>query len=283
MKFIFSTGSLYTYSIARVFAFAAEAGFDGVELMADYRWDTRQHHHILELVQQHGLPVLALHSPFSPVPGWGKVQPEIIEKSVTLAEAIDAPVLIHHLPMKTKCIRVGVGKNRRLTLPVPFGEPERSYRRWLEKGHRQLQERTDVLLCVENMPAIRSFGYRWNAYHWNARDPLHLNDICRFPNLTMDTTHLATWGLEASTVYRRWRQQVQHVHLSNFDGREHRRPEVGTIRLDVLLEEMAKDGYQRSISLELHPDALEDGAPDERIVELMAKSLMWCRRWAGQL
>ena len=31
MRFTLSTGSLYNYSIDRVFALAAEAGFDGIE------------------------------------------------------------------------------------------------------------------------------------------------------------------------------------------------------------------------------------------------------------
>ena len=37
-----STGSLYTYGIARVFELAAEAGFDAIEVLADQRWDSRQ-------------------------------------------------------------------------------------------------------------------------------------------------------------------------------------------------------------------------------------------------
>ena len=42
MRFLFSTGSLYRYGTARCFEFAARAGFDGVEVMVDDRWDTRQ-------------------------------------------------------------------------------------------------------------------------------------------------------------------------------------------------------------------------------------------------
>ncbi|MEM7134453.1 MAG: sugar phosphate isomerase/epimerase [Chloroflexota bacterium] len=282
MKFIFSTGSLYTYSPDRIFAFAVEAGFDGIELMADHRWDTRQADYVEELIQRHSLPVLALHSPFSPVPGWSKEQPEIIAQSVKLAEAIGAPVIIHHLPKRFNWMTLQMAFGKQTRVPLPFGNPERGYASWLENGYQQLQERTDVLLCIENMPAHPALGWNWRFYDWNAYDMDHLHDICRFPYLTMDTTHLATWGLEAVDVYKQWRQKVQHVHLSNYDGREHRRPEAGTIHLDALLAEMANDGYERSISMELHPDALEEGAPDERIVELMSTSLGYCRRWANQ-
>ena len=53
MKFIFSTGSLYTYSIDRVFGFAKKAGYDGMELLMDDRWDTRQADFISSLIKKH--------------------------------------------------------------------------------------------------------------------------------------------------------------------------------------------------------------------------------------
>jgi hypothetical protein len=37
-----STGSLYTYGLDRVFGLAQKAGFDGIEVLVDGRWDTRQ-------------------------------------------------------------------------------------------------------------------------------------------------------------------------------------------------------------------------------------------------
>jgi sugar phosphate isomerase/epimerase len=39
---IFSTGSLYPFGLDRVYGWAAEAGFDGFEIMLDERWDTHQ-------------------------------------------------------------------------------------------------------------------------------------------------------------------------------------------------------------------------------------------------
>lgn len=280
MKFIFSTGSLYTYGTERCFGMAAVAGFDGIELMADHRWDTRQSDYVNDLIQRTGLPVLALHSPFSPVPGWPSDQPAIIALSVRLAEAISAPVVIHHLPMKTRRLTLTLGHGKRFSTPMPFGELELEYRKWLENDYRRLQDSTDVLLCIENMPAHKYFRLKWNAYQWNAHSLDQLGAITQFPHLTMDTTHLATWGLEAVQVYAEWKEKVKHVHLSNYDGREHRRPETGRVKLDELLFAMARENYQRSISLELHPDALDEGAADERVIELMATSLSHCRRWA---
>src|SRR5690606_28874554 len=97
--------------------------------------------------------------------------------------------------------------------------------------------------------------------------------------LTLDTTHLGTWGLDPADVYLRLGNRVRHVHLSNFDGREHRRPETGKLRLDRLLALMASAGYTGAISLELHTDALDAGGQDSRIIEHLKNSLRHCREW----
>jgi sugar phosphate isomerase/epimerase len=119
-------------------------------------------------------------------------------------------------------------------------------------------------------------GVRVNPARWNPKSRATLGDITRFPHITLDTTHLGTWGLDPVEAYSSWGQRVKHVHLSNFDGSEHRRPEDGSLRLDALLARIAADGYGYSISLELHPDALEAGAPDSRVVELLRGSLHYC-------
>jgi sugar phosphate isomerase/epimerase len=105
--------------------------------------------------------------------------------------------------------------------------------------------------------------------------------MARFSSVTMDTTHLGTWGLEPVDVYPRLNGRVRHVHLSNFDGKEHRRPEAGRLKLDRLLARLAAEGYQGAVSLEMSPDALDAGQADERVVELMENSLNQCRVWAG--
>ncbi len=280
MKFIFSTGSLYSYGTARVIALAAQAGFDGIELMVDQRWDTRQPAHLLPLLEKHNLPVLAVHSPFRAVPGWPPEQPGLIRAAVQLAEAVAAPVVIHHLPARLEFAFV---RMRRLQLQVPVGvrPAEQRYRQWLLSDYPQLQAETHVKLCIENMPARKWWGRRLNRHHWNCVDWASVDAITRFSSLTMDTTHLATWGLEPTEVYRRWGEQVGHIHLSNYNGREHRRPEHGQLDLTRLLRALATNHYDGAISLELHPDALGAGKPDEHVVGLMRESLRYCRSAAA--
>lgn len=274
MQFIFSTGSLYNYSLGRCFELAAQAGFDGVEVMIDYRWDTRQADYLQRLMAQYQQPIVALHSPFTPnVPGWPLDEPGRIRESVKLAEAVGAKVVVHHLPPRLGWLWVQVGA-RRFPLPGLDRRQAKVYYNWLLEEYLSFQAGTPVILCIENMPTRRWLGRRWNGHYWNS-----VTEIVRFPAVTMDTTHLGTWGIDPVEVYPQLQTQVRHVHLSNFNGREHRRPEDGFLSLDRLLGYMAASSYEGAISLELHPDALEAGSPDAKVVELLRTSLSHCQSW----
>lgn len=271
MRFLFSTGSLYTYGLDRCFDLAARAGFDGMEVVVDQRWDTRHAPYINGLVERFGLPILALHAPFDAfaLPGWPAEAPDRIAATVKLAEEVGAKVVVHHLPLRW---RIGRFQRRGIRVAVPL-PGENDYMRWLQDDYEALQERTDVLLCIENLPAIRMRGRRLNMAAWN-----NAAEMARFRHVTMDTTHLGTWGIDPLRYYEGASGRVRHVHLSNFDGREHRRPEDGHLRLDRLLARLNVAGYDGAVTLELHPDALEAGAPDSRVQALMAESLAYC--WA---
>jgi sugar phosphate isomerase/epimerase len=275
MRFLFSTGSLWSYSIERCFLLAAQAGYDGIELVVDHRWESRQASYIKDLIEQHELPVLAIHSPFMPnVPGWPEDQPSRILNSVKLAEQLGSQVVVHHLPS-----RIGFAllqfPGRRVFIPTPTN-PESGYRRWIEKKYPEVQSGTDVKLCIENMPAYRRFGRRWSFSHWNT-----VAELSRFAHLTIDTTHLGTWGLDPVEIYSQLSDRVAHIHLSNFDGREHQRPDNGHLALDRLLKRITADRYDGFVTLELYPEALHAGEPDEVVLSQLRSCLDFCHHWTG--
>ena len=51
---IFSTGSLHPFGLDRIYGWAAEAGYDGVEIMMDDRWDTHQDAYLDHLAEKYG-------------------------------------------------------------------------------------------------------------------------------------------------------------------------------------------------------------------------------------
>jgi sugar phosphate isomerase/epimerase len=271
MRFIFSTGSLYTYGIDRCFELAAAAGFDGMEVMADRRWDTRQPAYLLRLADRESLPIVAVHVPLETdaASGWPNDTPGRIRETLLVAEAVGAAVVIHHLPLRFRTFWLILGRHR-LPLPLPGQD---AYQRWLLEEYVRLQGTTRVTLCIENMPAFRKFGLGVNLQRWN-----HPAEIVRFPHLTLDTTHLGTWGMDPAEVYDQLGGRVRHVHLSNFDDKEHRRPEAGRLCLDRFLARLSADGYTGAVSLEMSPDALNAGQPDAEVVGLLTRSLAYCRR-----
>ena len=275
MRFLLSTGSLWSYSLERVFSLAAAAGFDGLELLVDMRWETRQAKYLQPLMIYHNLPILAVHSPFLPnIPGWPDEQPERIQCSVDLAHNIGAKVVVHHLPSRVGSIWVQMPGR---FFPVPFPRnQDAGYRRWLEGDYAAFQATSPVRLCIENMPAFKKFGRRWNFWHWNS-----IEELKRFPHLTMDTTHLGTWGLEPIDIYKQKDGRIHHIHLSNYDGREHVRPEIGRLQLDRLLSHLATSNYDGLITLELQPDDLGAGQADSVILDRLKTSLSLCRDWAS--
>ena len=68
MQILSSTGSLYTYSTERAFSISKKAGFNGMEIIIDYRFDTRQPEYLNYLSQKYKLPIIVIHGPFSKIP-----------------------------------------------------------------------------------------------------------------------------------------------------------------------------------------------------------------------
>ncbi|MDX1616988.1 MAG: sugar phosphate isomerase/epimerase [Candidatus Promineifilaceae bacterium] len=275
MRFLLSSGSLWTYGLERCFALAAAVGFDGLELLVDQRWDTRQVDYVRGLIKRHRLPVLAVHSPFAlQVPGWPTDQPRRLQRATALAAALEADVVVHHLPARIGYTWVQT-PHRRIAFPLPH-RPDAPYRRWLEQEYEVFCRRTAPKLAIENMPAYRRFGRRWNIWHWNTPEELR-----RFRHITLDTTHLGTWGLDPGLVFNQLAGRVTHIHLSNFDGQEHRPLKEGQLRLDQFLMQLKQAHYGGHVTLELEPDGLAAGQPDQQVLERLTENLDFCHRWTG--
>lgn len=255
-----STGSLYTYGLTRIFTLAAEAGFDGIEIMVEAPQDTRDAAYLQRTAEEAGLPIVALHSPFIfQVPGWPGDQMGRLERTVALAQAIDVPLVVTHLPFRVyalSCQWHGAHP-RRVFIPVfwPRREP---YYQLLRSPERlaEIEADTGVVIAVENMPVRHFLGLSLPMYWLN-----NLEQLARFSHLTLDTTHIGTWQLDLLDVWRVLGKQVAHVHLSNYDGREHRLPPDGELPLSDFLERLGQDGYTGVVTVECGPDAFEAEDP----------------------
>ena len=266
-----STGSLYTYGLDRVFGLTKEAGFDGIEVLVDGRWDTRQADYLMQLVERYQLPVVSLHSPFHliRVPGWEQDPLWRLKRTVELAEALGARVVVAHPPLSWLRIslRVTGASNKRdfwVGLPLSWFVG-RSYARWLCDGLESFQRGTEVTVAVENMPRRRIGPLGFDLYQMT-----RLESLERFRHLTLDTTHLATHGIDILQTYERLAGRVAHIHLSNYNGREHRLLQDGHLPLAGFLHRLNQDGYGGIVTLELQPDVLGAGDDNQVLANLRA-------------
>ena len=264
MRYALSSGSLYTYGLERAFGLAAEAGFDGIEVLIDERFDTRQATYLRRLEERYQLPILSVHAPCSParLPAWPHDYPGSIAAATELAAALDAGIVVAHLP--------------RLR--------ERAYERWLRAGLAAWQRaHPRPLVAVENMP-LKWFRW-WPLAPVDAWRLNRLEEWGDFPHLTLDTTHLGTKGLDPLAVYERVSERVAHVHLSNSRrvGRrvsEHRRLEDGDLALAAFLGRLAGAGYGGLVVVELDPRSL-DAADEDRVRAHLRRQIAFCREHGG--
>ena len=246
-----STGSLHNYGLNRVWGFAAEAGFDAIEVMIDAKWDTRQGPYLRSLVADFGLPIAALHTPFRPIPGFGEDYPACVRQALVLAEELGARAVVAHPELANGT----------------------DYGHWLIKHHEELSA-AGPTLAVENLPLVLVNQKPKYATHTVER-------IARFPAITLDTTHLATARIDILAAFDTLRKRVRHVHLSDFvGGKEHRVPGRGELPLDLFLLALAEAGYDGVVTVELAPDALDAG-DDEAIRSHLRATVAFCREWLG--
>jgi sugar phosphate isomerase/epimerase len=251
---IFSTGSLYPFGLERVYAWAAEAGFDGVEVMMDERWDTHQPDYLGSLAERHGIPVLALHPPLYRG-AWNLEPGETLVRVAKLARKLDVPVIVAHPP-----------------------SPGRPLRRWVS-GPLEEARGQGVAVAVENMPR----GPR-HAFSIRRRSCHRPENLVGIGDVTLDTSHLGASGEDVMRAWSVLGGQIRHVHLSdsNLTGKdEHRIPGTGKLPLRELLSALAGSDYPGAVSLELKPWPL--GAPDPaKVLEKMREALAFARQGLEQ-
>ena len=255
LPIVFSTGSLYPFGLDRIYGWAKEAGYDGIEVMMDERWDTHQSSYLAHLAERHGIPILSFHPPLYRG-AWNLDPQETLIRVSRLARSMEVPVVVAH--------------------PPPPGRP---LKRWSAGPLRDAREQ-GVSVAVENMPksVVRSiFGRRgFRSCHL----PVHLLGL---GDVTLDTSHVGASKVDLMRAYSVLAAQLRHVHLSDSDltgGDQHRLPGKGRLPLRPFLSALAESDYAGVVTLELKPWPL--GAPEPgTIVERMREALEFARKALG--
>ena len=279
VRLLFSTGSLYTMDIDFCFEVAHETGFDGIEIMCDHRWSTRNPKKLQQLAAKYDLPVLVLHSPMlhivPHVHGWDVPMQDVhtVQASVKLAEEIGAETVVMHLPPKIAIAQLRTPR-RNIFLPWFMRRHDgRNSAKWIKNDLPAFQENTSVKVAVENIPVYKTWFGKTNPFYWNTVAEWAVSA----PYLTMDTTHWATHNINPMDAYQIAKDRIAHIHLSNYqDGKEHRLPQIGELDLGALLKQLNTDGFAGTVTCELHLDSC--GFPnEERIRQNLHETVSFCR------
>ncbi|WP_336084208.1 sugar phosphate isomerase/epimerase family protein [Nocardia sp. SSK8] len=233
-----STASVYPENTQAAFRYAAELGYDGVELMVWAEPASQDIATVQSYAKRYGVPVLAVHAPCLLISQrvWGADPIAKLERSVRTAEALGADTVVVHPPFRwqrryAKGFAEQVGEleaHHPIKVAVENMFPMRADTLFREGSVRRLERRSGP------GPAVSAFSPSY--------DPTDIG----FDHYTLDLSHTATAGADALELAERMGSGLVHLHLA--DGRgaahdEHLVPGEGTQPCAQLCEHLVHTGF----------------------------------------
>lgn len=255
-----STVSVYPDSTAQAFGWAAELGYDAVEVMVGLDRDSTRIASVSQLIEGYGVPVSAIHAPcllFTQrvwgTDPWGK-----LERAGEMALAVGAGTVVVHPPFRW----------------------QRDYARYFVEGIKRLERETGLAYAVENMyPWKATSGQRASATMYL---PEHDPSAGDYANGTIDVSHAAIGGDDILAMAQRWGDRLRHIHLTDGNGSskdEHLVPGRGTMPVAEFLQHLAGSGFDGEIIVEI--TTRKSGSREAR-AEALTESLAFARRHLGE-
>lgn len=248
-----STASVWPRRVEAGFRYAAELGYDGVEVMIWGDQDSQDEDALRRYSKRYGMPILSMHSPsllitqrvFSADPAVR------LRRTAELAMRLESPTVVVH---------------------PPFVWQWRYAKRFPELV-RELAARTGVAIAVENMfPAKPMRGISVHAFHPSI-DPTDVG----YQHYTLDLSHTAAAGMNALELAARMGPGLRHIHLADGTGLpydEHLIPGRGTQPCGELLDTLTETGFDGSVIIEVSTRA--DRADADRTTKL-AEALLYTK------
>ncbi|WP_171018605.1 sugar phosphate isomerase/epimerase [Rhodococcus sp. Q] len=267
-----STASVYPENTEAAFEYAADLGYDGVELMVWAESVSQDVAAVTGLVRKYAVPVLAVHAPCLLISQrvWGADPVAKLERSVRTAEKLGAQTVVVHPPFRW----------------------QRRYADGFADQVAELEERSDeVTVAVENMFPMRADRF-WGAKSKSAErlekrggpgpgvsafapsyDPTDVGHA----HYTLDVSHTATAGMDALALADRMGSGLNHLHLA--DGRgasadEHLIPGHGSQPCAQLCRSLAESEFSGHAVLEINTQNARTRAERR---SMLAQSLAFAR------
>ncbi len=267
-----STASVYPENTEAAFRYAADLGYDGVELMVWAEAASQSVTTVRGYARRYGVPVLAVHAPCLLISQrvWGADPVAKLERSVRTAEELEAETVVVHPPFRW----------------------QRRYAEGFAAQVIELEQKSEVVVAVENMFPMRAdtlFGRGEKAAQRLARrggpgwgvtafSPSYDPTDTGFDHYTLDLSHTATAGADALALAARMGPNLAHLHLA--DGRgaahdEHLVPGEGSQPCAQVCAQLVASGFAGHAVAEINTQNAR-GATDRSA--MLARTLAFARR-----
>ncbi len=230
-----STDSLKGYGLNRIFNFAKEAQYDGIDLaITPHNYDTQNTKYIKSLIDEFNIPVLSIQTP-------AKANPKKIKSAVTMAKALNTKIII-------------------IQPPKIF---DFKYIQWLKTEIPKIRQKENISIAMQNSPSDTFLGII----------PEHAMgstlDLKKFKHASLDTTRIAQKKGDLIRIYKSLRKYIVHIHLSNVKaGKPYYLPTQGILPIESFLTKLKQDNYKGILSIKVNPKTLNVGKDEKVLNEL---------------
>ncbi|OZF50974.1 hypothetical protein CH293_15820 [Rhodococcus sp. 14-2470-1b] len=240
---------MYPQNTEAAFRYAAELGYDGIELMVWAESVSQDAEAVRALTRKYSVPVLAIHAPCLLISQrvWGADPVAKLERSVRTAEQLGAATVVVHPPFRW----------------------QKKYAEGFGDQVAELESASDVVVAVENMFPMRAdrfFGRKeGSAARLRKRGgpgaavsafaPSYDPTDSGHAHYTLDLSHTATAGTDAVDMMNRMGDGLAHLHLA--DGRgasidEHLIPGHGDQPCAQVCAELVRRGFRGQAVIEIN-------------------------------
>jgi len=232
-----STDSLKGYGLNRIFNMVKTAGYDGVDLAVDPKnYDTQNTDYIKSLIDQTGVPVVAIQTPQIS-------SPKKINDTVRMAKALGTRIIV-------------------IQPPKIF---DFKYAQWLKNEIPKIRQRESISIALENASSQTFLG----IIPENAMGSVL--DLKKFKHACIDTSRVAQKHDDLIRIYKALQKFLVHIHLSNVKaGKYYYLPDKGILPIESFLTKLKQDGFPGAVSLKVNGKYLESG-DDEKVLKHLAE------------
>ena len=240
---------MYPQNTEAAFRYAAELGYDGVELMVWAESVSQDVDAVAALSREYSIPVQAIHAPCLLISQrvWGSDPIAKLARSVEVAEKLGSATVVVHPPFRW----------------------QRKYSEGFADQVAELEANSHVLVAVENMFPMRAdrfFGRKEKSAQrlerrggpgaaLSAFSPSYDPTDVGHGHYTLDLSHTATAGSDALEMLDRMGEGLAHLHLA--DGRgasvdEHLIPGHGSQPCAEVCTELVRRGFDGQAVIEIN-------------------------------